>query len=532
MIKAMIKVMIIDDEENTRERLKSIIDWKGLSASLVCEAKDSDTAMELYILHRPKIVITDINIPVKSGLELAIDLQEIDPEIRFIVITGYNDLDLIKPAFELQTVNILRKPIQAEEINGNILKAIRQIEEARESINSFSKLQQVLMENLPQIRKSYIEEILRHPPKDPAMVAERLSQLNIRCDGANHVVVLIRLIPDRNMENGDAILFLLRDLFAAEMEASGFSVFPVIDSHRRLICIVSSDLADFDDIVEDTLIRIQERFEGNRIFAGIGQSTGDLACLHESFAGALTALNYQCVLGDESITHYKNMEQTGVIFHSKEPVYEYLLKLFRAGNIAEIRQAIQKQTSVIMFSSSDSNKIIRNFFLEYVVSIVNEAIRLGLEVDRPDQMIKIFTDLFHSTDTEECMEEIVKLTSNLINQIQVRREATVNQLISQAKEYIRSNLHNERLDLYQVSYEIGLSRVYFCKLFHQIVGVSFINYLKYERIDLAKKMLLDTNMKVYEISDAVGFSNPKYFSYVFKQVVGQTPIEYQESIQS
>lgn len=64
-------VMIIDDDENVRRRLKSLIDWDGLSAQLVCEAKDSDTAKELFLLYRPKIVITDINIPVISGIDLA-----------------------------------------------------------------------------------------------------------------------------------------------------------------------------------------------------------------------------------------------------------------------------------------------------------------------------------------------------------------------------------------------------------------------------------------------------------------------------
>ena len=81
-------VMIIDDDENVRRRLKSLIDWDGLSAQLVCEAKDSDTAKELFLLYRPKIVITDINIPVISGIDLAEELQQEDAEVRFIVITG------------------------------------------------------------------------------------------------------------------------------------------------------------------------------------------------------------------------------------------------------------------------------------------------------------------------------------------------------------------------------------------------------------------------------------------------------------
>ena len=59
-------------------------------------------------------------------------------------------------------------------------------------------------------------------------------------------------------------------------------------------------------------------------------------------------------------------------------------------------------------------------------------------------------------------------------------------------------------------------------------GVSFNSYLKQERIERAKKLLLTTNLKVFEVSGAVGFSQAKYFGYVFKQVVGLTPVEFQK----
>ena len=78
---------------------------------------------------------------------------------------------------------------------------------------------------------------------------------------------------------------------------------------------------------------------------------------------------------------------------------------------------------------------------------------------------------------------------------------------------------------------VGLSRIYFCKRFHQSEGISFSNYLKETRIKKAKLLLTQTNMKVFEVGSAVGFSNPKYFSYVFKQATGQTPLEFQKKVQ-
>lgn len=82
----MYKTMIIDDDAAVRERLKDIIDWQGLSLELVCEAGDSDTALEMYLLYRPKIIISDISIPRISGLELAEAMRKEDADMETLAI--------------------------------------------------------------------------------------------------------------------------------------------------------------------------------------------------------------------------------------------------------------------------------------------------------------------------------------------------------------------------------------------------------------------------------------------------------------
>lgn len=105
----MYKTMIIDDDAAVRERLKDIIDWQGLSLDLVCEAGDSDTAIEMYLLYRPKIIISDISIPRISGLELAEVMRKEDADIQFIIITGYHDFEWAKQSVRLGAIDLLSK---------------------------------------------------------------------------------------------------------------------------------------------------------------------------------------------------------------------------------------------------------------------------------------------------------------------------------------------------------------------------------------------------------------------------------------
>ena len=107
----MFDVMIVEDDQQARERLKTIIDWKSLPIRLVCEAADSNTAIELYLLHRPKILITDIRIPIISGVDLAETLKQEDPDLQIIVITGYDDFEMARRSVNVGVVDLLRKPI-------------------------------------------------------------------------------------------------------------------------------------------------------------------------------------------------------------------------------------------------------------------------------------------------------------------------------------------------------------------------------------------------------------------------------------
>ena len=176
------------------------------------------------------------------------------------------------------------------------------------------------------------------------------------------------------------------------------------------------------------------------------------------------------------------------------------------------------------------DNLMQNFFLEYITVMTHEAAQMGLQMKQMECCAAMMNRLFHTADMESCVEDAIDLADKLIFQVQSQKNANFNYLISKAKDYIRQNIDDKMLNLDQISEYVGLSKNYFCMLFHRVEGVNFSNYLKQERFNLAKKLLLTSHMKVFEISDACGFSNAKYFSYVFKKTFGHTPLEYQKEV--
>ena len=215
------------------------------------------------------------------------------------------------------------------------------------------------------------------------------------------------------------------------------------------------------------------------------------------------------------------------VFHARENIQDFLLKMFRENNVDVITTGIRNHVTVLSSYSQNSDSDIQQFLFEYVQNITNESLRLGLVLERFESYATTIFCLFRPGNTENHVESVLKLTKSLSDALTTRHVTESHYLIEMSKKYIQENLSNEHLCLEAVSNHVGLSKIYFCKLFHKVEGVSFISYLKNERVYLAKKLLTTTNMKVFEISNAVGFSNAKYFSFAFKQAVGLTPMEYQ-----
>jgi len=115
--------------------------------------------------------------------------------------------------------------------------------------------------------------------------------------------------------------------------------------------------------------------------------------------------------------------------------------------------------------------------------------------------------------------------SLLSNQIVVRQENAEPPVIARAKQYIREH-QSEDMSLGQVAKEVNTSTFYFCKMFKKVTGINFTDYVSRVRVENAKNLLLNPNLRVSEIAYEVGFQSLTHFNRVFKKILGQSPTDY------
>lgn len=161
-----------------------------------------------------------------------------------------------------------------------------------------------------------------------------------------------------------------------------------------------------------------------------------------------------------------------------------------------------------------------------------QALRAGavdylLKPIRPEQLEALLQKLCAGLDAER-MPGASQLTSERGGpQLQLPQGPHAH-VLRLAQEFITTH-YTESLSLEQVAEHVALSPTYFSRIFKQVMGCTFVEYLTRVRLDEARRLLRSTTLSLAEISYAVGYQSPNYFSEVFKTVEGVTASSYRRS---
>jgi two-component system response regulator YesN len=527
----MYDLMMIDDDMAIRNHLKSMIAFDRLPIRLVCETGDSETAQELFHVHRPKIIITDINIPIRSGLELSMEWSKIDPEIRFIVITGYSDISYVRESVSLGAVELLLKPLAAKDINESLEKAIAWFEKIRQEKLTALSMESLLTENLAILQRQYASLLL-----NPAISAEktvlqnRLQLLGMKLNGPRFAVIYISLFPNESMP-ADVELTAIKIKAVSEetLQICGFNVFSYYDDSHILRCILSWNPGEETSAPEDCAGKICEKVSflfGMELSAGIGIPVEQLTDLPLSASQAKSALESSHAYDSEAVVNFRNLKKT--VSPDQEKILEQLRNLFRENDLSGFTRIIN--TAFESFIKDGQMEAACTFAYKYVSALLSDTAGNRPSADYLQEYAETMSQIFIADNMNDLKFRLLKLAKMLMEMLSCRQTERRNLLICAARKFISENLGNQKINLAMVSSHTGLSEVYFCRLFRKETGVSFSEYINKLRIETAKKLLADVQKRVSEICYEVGYDQPKYFNYVFKRLTGSTPLEYRRSL--
>ena len=517
------RVLLVDDEEDIREGISRKMDWLGLGFSLVGEAANGQDALELAESLRPDVILTDIKMPFMDGLELCRILTDRLPAARFVVFSGFDAFEYAKQAIQMNVVEYILKPINADELSAVLRRLKNQLDRERAERRNVELLRSRYTENLPVLRELFYANLL-DGHIEPGTERERAARLDIDLQGEEWAVGLAYIGSDRR----DALSTLSVQKLLEESLTADRCRLTLYNDWVAVIVSLTESFTIYDLIrVLDRVCTLAASYLGLTLTVGVGAPCKELSGMARSAAEARTALEYRSMVGRGQVIYIGDLEPDGgQVLTFEEADERTLTAAVRLGSEQEVRDAAAALAGKIREANPSAGQY-NLFLMELVTHLMKMTRRSGVGVEEvfgTGFSLPIQDSALPSLEELEdwCAERYLRLRTL----IRRRQTDSAGQTVETAKEYIRQHYAESDLSVEKLCAYLHLSSTYFSTLFKRETGTSFTAYVTTVRMEAAAEAIRGTEEKTYLIAQRCGYEDPNYFSYVFKRHFGVTPTKY------
>ena len=534
----MLKVFLVEDEIVMREGIKNNIDWEKEGFEFTGEAGDGELAYPLIQKEKPDILIADIKMPFMDGLELSRLVRQELPDIKVIILSGYDEFEYAKEAISIGITDYLVKPIAGAKLLEAVKKVGKIIEEEQQQRLFLKTFEKERLENI-HLEKQKIFRSLASGKKPVSELLKDAREAGVDLAANRYNIVLLQIF-----EEGETVGYSEKQNAAAqdieEMTEHMPGVLMVelgIEGWAFIIKETDPERS-LEQILPDFLEKLQEiirGYEGIEYFGGVGRAVGRLSELNRCFEEANRAFSYRYLINRNQIIYSEEeanenfaggrlkVSSLNVINMDREIVERFL----KTGLKSEVRHFIDE------YFESVGESGIRSFLLRQYVTMdmffTTVAMLRQIGYDSEDLVercgdFQAMTSVFSSVEqTKSYLQGVFEAALDLRDTVSQKKYSS---LLKNARTYIEQNYDNEEISLNTVAASVNLSPNHFSTIFNQETGQTFIEFLTHVRMEKAKELLRGTSMRMSEIAYTVGYKDAHYFSYLFKKTQECTPREF------
>lgn len=535
----MLSLLIVDDEPTIVDTLALTIDWEQLEIMTVYKAYSAMEALTFLEEHTVDIMIADINMPRMTGIELVAYINKHYRHVKSVLLSGYAEFAYARKAINYGVSDYILKPVSDEDLIAVIRRLVQQIKEEWEEIVSQKRVVNTLKESLPVLKNQLLNEMLVGRLKEDSLrVLLDLYEIPFRF-GDEICLMVIRMeesLPDFNDQ--DIYLFEYAILnIAVEMFRDDYDLWSCKDAGGCLVLLVRKKTAGIRNEHEeerrkfDALAMQLQRNIGlylKRVVSIIvskwGKFPGDISGLYNQMTGHIRtklANESGCFLSGELMEPViveqplHRLYETPTLHHLlenrrweeyREKLAAVIQDMKQAGNLSveHVREAYTVIVGSFYYYAHKHNRLLSD-----VVGGTAVLDRVIHSVQQLSEWAFFILEKIRYGDQSEQSTSRMKLTLKI-------------------REYIDRNLSTASLQT--IADAVYLHPVYLSRLYKAETGEGISEYIHKQRMLKAAEMLKDDSLKIYEISERLGFKNAAYFSKVFREEYGMTPNEFREQL--
>lgn len=516
----MLRAILCDDNEIILEGLETQIDWIALGIEVTGTACNGEDAWDLIRKQSPDILITDIRMPYMDGLVLAEKARELNNNLSIVIISGYDDFEYARTAMRLGISEYILKPIDLKEMERILTAAAahcRQLFHGRH-IKAVELFKDLLYRNLTGtelLRRCAIAQI--DPSQYCSMMQIELNTMEIQA-----------LSED--------IQYSVEHKFSHLSEEFEKSDAYVIETsyNKYLLLFCSPTKAGLATLETTAIDKVRKIFppDGHYdIVIAAGNQYSGLANVRYSMSDCAKALKIHFIKGSNATIYYKEVAAyikacDGRKLTSNDLDIDFLTPL-KSHDKPGLLNQLELLKSRLMDQGGNSFLYMALTVGALYSQLVRELGESGINIrDAFENPIDEFKKVTAPGTLDAVIDNLKQSLFKICDCI-IMNKSRYGRLIDQALRYIQAHYANPSLSIDEVAHVVSLSPSYFSTIFKNETGDTFTDYLIHLRMDKAKDLLRNTDLKIYEISSKAGYENAAYFSAAFKRYTGIAPSEYQ-----
>ncbi len=507
----MYSMIIADDEPVILNGLSKLLDWDSLGIQITGKCTCYSEVIDCLTKNHCDIIITDINMPEKNGLEILKYINEHSLRMKTIFISGFSEFSYVHEALRNGAVDYLTKPV-----NKDIL-----LEAVKKSIRGLPANDNILEKKL--IDYGIINSVNINNSENNGNDYKFYTALNVYFNSLG-----------MSRQQLDLLMFS----FTAEIEES-LPINNIVFERGKAVCILlnhdTTERIGILNIAEDILNIIKEKMHMNAVII-IGKSVEGTENIPLSYKSAetLEPLVFYCdnssVINSDNAPEIQKHSSDSEITNIEQSMIDYVYKLNSEKLADAVCKAVEQIKRISLFMPNTTKA--------YVISTLN---RLSIEIHalNSDENFNsniedIFARYSEKINNAQRFEDVKSLTAKCVLDVKTclnNLDSSAVDAIIKSKEFIK-NHYNENITLESVAKNVFMNPFYFSTFFKKHTNKNFKEYLNEIRLQNAVRLLMSTNLRPSEIAEKTGFKSSRSMNKLFQETYGKMPNEYRKDTEN
>ena len=504
-------ILVVDDERIERECIRFLIDKEKLPF----EVRDIDDGLDALELMREwpvDILITDIQMPRMSGLDLVKRAKEIFPALKTVFFSGYADFEYARTAVTLGAETYLVKPINPEELGRVLDKLLEELDDSqtrqRQQFRQKSVMTQYALQRAIRGDESHL-----------------MTELEAQADWHGYYSYLVLMFLEDILDNAT-----MNDLLTGLQEALGLRMDALeIDEHQRLLFLRGKN-QEAQELGERAAAYLAPRLS-HRFYLAFSDSMKEYASVKQAYETVQKRMSRRFWTAESAVFYEAEDRQPAQLpeneIEDTDPL-KYIQEDLANSDAVKLSLDLEMLFKRLRKPAKQSQFYVKFIFSNLISSIYPQLCAARAAADKPVPKLDVMISQMYTQQSIGVMiGQVQALADEVVASMQSPQDTGLRREVQIVQRYVLQNYAND-LSVEMLADLVYLAPDYLNRLFKKATGRNVGQYIRQVRMDNASRLLLETERKVMDICGEVGYPNYSYFCQSFRDYFGKSPERYRK----